>query len=92
MAWIKTIPLNEADGRLLELLQAQRSMYPAEYDSPAPLEVAGESIVESHTLMPDAMFHSFAAFGAMMAPDLPLSRRHHELIATLVSATNSCFY
>jgi hypothetical protein len=92
MAWIKTIPLNEADGRLLELLQAQRGMYPPEYGSPPPLEVAGESIVESHTLMPDALFHSFAAFGAMMAPDLPLSRRHHEMIATLVSVTNRCFY
>jgi alkylhydroperoxidase family enzyme len=92
MAWIKTIPLNEANGKLLELLQAQRGMYPPEYDSPAPMEVAGESIVESHTLIPAALYHAFATFGALLAPDLPLSRRHHEMIATLVSATNRCFY
>jgi hypothetical protein len=38
------------------------------------------------------MFHSFAAFGAMMAPDLPLRREQHEMIATMVSVTNRCFY
>jgi alkylhydroperoxidase family enzyme len=94
MAWIKTIPLAQVEGRLAELLQKQRSLYPIEYAtpvSPSP-DPGGGSIVQSHTLMPDAMFHAFAAFGAMMAPDLPLSRRQHEMIATVVSATNSCHY
>jgi len=27
-----------------------------------------------------------------MSPDLPLSRRQHEMIATMVSVTNDCFY
>jgi len=27
-----------------------------------------------------------------MSPDLPLSRRQHEMIALTVSALNSCFY
>jgi uncharacterized peroxidase-related enzyme len=27
-----------------------------------------------------------------MAPDLPLNRRQHEMIATVVSATNRCYY
>jgi hypothetical protein len=49
-------------------------------------------IVLSHSLIPDAMLHSFSAFGAMMAPDLPLQRRQHEMIATVVSVTNRCFY
>jgi hypothetical protein len=25
-----------------------------------------------------------------MSPDLPLERRHHEMIATMVSVTNGC--
>jgi alkylhydroperoxidase family enzyme len=94
MAWITTIPLAQVEGRLAELLQKQRSLYPIEYAtpvSPSP-DPGGGSIVQSHTLIPDAMFHAFAAFGAMMAPDLPLSRRQHEMIATVVSATNSCHY
>jgi hypothetical protein len=27
MAWIKTIPLDEAEGKLLELLMKQQAMY-----------------------------------------------------------------
>jgi len=27
-----------------------------------------------------------------MSPDLPLERRHHEMIATMVSVTNRCRY
>jgi hypothetical protein len=33
-----------------------------------------------------------SAFGAMIASDLPLTRRQHEMIATVVSAINGCFY
>jgi hypothetical protein len=50
------------------------------------------SVVESHSLIPDAMFHTFSTFGALMSPDLPLRRDQHEMIATLVSVTNHCFY
>ncbi len=93
MAWIKTIPLAEADGKLLELLTKQRAMYPAEYAMPAPkASKSGESIVESHTLIPDAMFHAFSTFGALLSPDLPLERRQHEMIATMVSVVNRCHY
>ena len=93
MAWIKTIPLSEATGELLELLMKQRELYPAEYnESTAGVTGTDESIVESHTLIPSALYHAFSAFGAMMSPDLPLERRQHEMIATMVSLTNDCFY
>ena len=93
MAWIKTIPLDEAEGKLLELLTKQQGMYPAEYErSTANVTGTEESIVQSHTLIPDAMYHAFSTFGALMSPDLPLSRRQHEMIATMVSVTNDCFY
>lgn len=92
MAWIKTIPFDEASGELLEALQKQRGLYPKEYDSPAPPILKDESIISSHTLIPDALYHAFATFGALMAPDLPLKRRQQEMIATVVSVTNDCFY
>jgi hypothetical protein len=41
---------------------------------------------------PDAQYHAFSTFGVLMSPDLPLERRHHEMIATMVSVTNSCRY
>lgn len=93
MAWIKTIPLAEAEGKLLDFLQKQRSLYPPEYATPAPKASAtDESIVESHTLIPEALFHAFSAFGVLMSPDLPLNRRQHEMIATMVSLVNRCPY
>lgn len=93
MAWIKTIPFDEADENLRKILTETRSAYPQEYASPAPKASAiNESIVDSHTLIPEALRHIFTAFSAMMSPDLPLERRQHEMIATLVSETNDCFY
>lgn len=93
MTWIKTIPLSGASEQLLKVLETQRALYPKEYATPvfrADDGVAG--IVGAHTLLPDALFHAFAIFGALMSPDLPLERRQHEMIATIVSVTNRCFY
>ena len=95
MTWIKTIPLAQADEKLRSLLAKQRSLYPSEYAEPALPQHAGDGlpgIVASHTLIPEALYHAFATFGALMAPELPLSRRQHEMIATVVSATNRCRY
>ena len=93
MAWIKTIPFDKADETLKRILEETRRSYPKEYGSPNPPTIAmDESIVDSHTLIPEALYHSFSAFSAMMSPDLPLSRRQHEMIATMVSLTNDCFY
>ncbi len=90
MTWIRTIPMEEADEKLRKMIEAQRAMYPKEYSS--PVSPGGDSIVVSHSLMPDALFHIFGAFGEMMSPDLPLSRDQHEMIATMVSVQNRCFY
>jgi hypothetical protein len=93
MAWIKTVRLHEAEGELLELIMKQRELYPIEYaTSTAEQTGTDESIVETHTLIPDALYHAFSTFGALMSPDLPLDRRQHEMIATMVSVTNSCHY
>lgn len=90
MAWIKTIPFEEADKNLREALRGQRAYYPPEYS--APTSENEESIITTHTLIPDALFHAFSTFGALMSPDLPLSRKDHEMIATVVSIKNDCHY
>ena len=93
MTWIRTIPFADADDELRRLLEQQRALYPQEYATPAfPGLEPGGSIVESHSLIPQALFHAFATFGALMAPELPLSRMQHEMIATRVSALNRCHY
>jgi hypothetical protein len=94
MTWIKTVPFTGADPRVTEAREKQKTLYPKEYATPVEAVFKGESqsIVASHSLIPDAMYHAFAAFGVMMAPDLPLARRQHEMIATMVSVTNRCFY
>jgi len=93
MTWIQTIPMSEADEKLRHAIEAQRALYPREYaESVHPDASGGSSIVGSHTLIPDALYHSFATFGALMSPELPLSRRQHEMITTVVSVTNRCVY
>ena len=93
MTWIKTIRMDE-DERVKTAIEAERQLYPEEYRTPAPSvdRGEGESITASHSLIPDALYHSFSAFGAMLSPDLPLKRRQHEMIATVVSVTNRCHY
>jgi hypothetical protein len=93
MTWIKTIPLTEADDKLRRAIEGQKGMYPKEYFEPVhPDETGGSTIVGSHTLIPEVLYHSFAAFGSMMSPELPLTRRQQEMIATMVSVTNRCVY
>jgi hypothetical protein len=93
MTWIKTIPM-EDDPRVKAAIEAERKLYPQEYATPVPAVDRGfvNSIVGSHTLLPEVLYHAFSAFGAMLAPELPLRRRQHEMIATMVSVTNRCFY
>ena len=93
MAWIRTVPPDEADERLRQAMAGQHALYPKEYAEPVKgLDEGMPGIVASHTLIPEALYHAFATFGALMAPDLPLERRQHEMIATMVSLTNRCHY
>jgi hypothetical protein len=97
MTWIKTVSPRESP-EVAEALMAQAQLYPHDYSPQGqaqmrvPGAVANDSIVLSHSLMPDVMRHAFSTFGALMNPDLPLSRRQHEMIAATVSALNRCFY
>jgi hypothetical protein len=91
MTWIKTIPFTQASEDLLKALEAQHKLYPKEYAG-TPGDDGSKSIVSTHTLIPDALHHAFATFGALMSPDLPLTRAQHEMITTRVSAVNRCHY
>jgi hypothetical protein len=99
MTWIRTVPLAEAGENLRQALAAQQTLYPIEYADPVhkaeTAEATGEQmagIVGSHSLIPDALYHAFATYGSLLSPELPLKRRQHEMIATMVSLTNRCRY
>jgi alkylhydroperoxidase family enzyme len=93
MTWIKTIS-PDADEKVRRAMDAQRALYPGEYAKPihpTPDQQSSE-IVASHSLIPEALHHAFATFGALMSPELPLTRRQHEMITTAVSVANRCHY
>ena len=94
MTWIRTVPFSDADESLLRAREMQQKLYPIEYATPVHPVAEGEAsgIVASHSLIPEALYHAFATFGVLMSPDLPLSRRQHEMITTVVSQTNRCGY
>ncbi len=96
MTWIhKRAPSEPEVGQAMR--EAMKN-YPPEY-APArrherklPEAIMNDSIVGAHSLMPNALRHVFAGYGAMLEPELPLTRRDHEMIALVVSALNDCYY
>jgi len=93
MTWIRTVPLTEADEKLRRAVEVQQALYPKEYATPVhPTPDGTSGIVASHSLIPEALHHAFSTFGVLMAPELPLTRRQHEMITTVVSVTNRCRY
>ena len=96
MPWIKTVPYEDAGPDLRQVYDAVRALYPAEYAAPVPALVrpdgGADSIVGVHSLIPDAMRHMMSGLAVLLRPDLPLTRRQQEMIATAVSARNRCVY
>lgn len=96
MTWIPIIPPQNAEGELREAYGAVYALYPPEYGIEAAAvrraDGSADSIVAAHSLIPSALRHSMSAYGALLSPALPLSRSQHEMIATVVSALNGCFY
>jgi len=93
MTWIKTVDVNESE-EVRKAVESQRELYPSEYATPVHPTADGQTagIVASHSLIPNALYHAFATFGSLLSPDLPLNRRQHEMITTVVSVTNRCHY
>ena len=84
--WIRQPPMDPG-------LRAKIVM-PPEYGQirEVPESVQRDSIVASLGHLPEAMVGFFGGFASLLSPDLPLTRREHELIAVVVSAINECFY
>jgi len=81
MPWIKQISIQDATG----LLKAQ-------FD--AALKRAGRvwHIVHIMSLNPRAMRDSIAFYATIMMGESPLSRVQREMLATVVSFENHCYY
>jgi hypothetical protein len=93
MTWIRTLDPNTDRGAVNAAHVKQRALYPREYEVPtAPANSGADGIVASHSLLPETLYHAFATYGTLLSPDLPLDRRQHEMIATVVSVTNRCRY
>ena len=93
MTWIHTTDPMSAPGPVHDAFLGYMKLYPKEYAQPSQPGIPPEGrIGASHSLIPQVLYHAFATFGAAMNPALPLERRHHEMIATVVSVTNRCRY
>ncbi len=96
VTWIRIVPPAEADPQLRECYEKLYALYPPEYGTEVPTLVrpdgTSDSITAAHSLIPEAMHHALSTFGVLLSPQLPLTRRQQEMITTLVSALNRCFY
>ena len=96
MTWIKTVSPTEASPELKHCFEQVYALFPPEYAGEVPAfrraDGSADSITEAHSLIPGALLHGMATFGVLLSPQLPLARRQHEMIATVVSALNRCFY
>jgi hypothetical protein len=74
-----------------------RGLYPIEYGGPPVASLirpdgGSDSIVTAHSIIPEAMRHMMSGLAVLLQPNLPLTRRQQEMIASVVSVENSCFY
>ena len=90
MAWIKTIGPRDEDAspELVAAYQAAGANRPAEYAGAG----GPSNIIRSHSLDATLLRTAFESGMHLINGPSPLSRRDREMIATVVSAANRCFY
>ena len=91
-AWIRMVGLREAEGPLRELYAAMKAgggARPAVYEPPTG-DVA--NIVRCHGLDPEGLRLAFAVSGAVSWSPLSLEWAEREMLNTVTSAANNCFY
>ena len=82
MAWIRTVPDEEAEGRLAQIYKSARQRAGRVY-----------GIVRLMSLQPDLLQSSMAFYmGTTSSPNSPIPRWFRELVAVWVSRQNDCFY
>jgi hypothetical protein len=96
MTWIETTGPDKATGKLADYYGQLNGQFPSEYSQPVPAlaraDGSVDSIVAAHSLIPEALHHALSTLVVLQSPELPLSRRQQEMIATVVSALNHCYY
>ncbi len=81
MPYIETIDYDEASGRLRQ-----------EYDSAVRRAGSVANVISIQSLNSGVLRANMRLYMAVMHQDSSLSRAERELIATVVSAENDCFY
>jgi uncharacterized peroxidase-related enzyme len=81
MAWVPTVPEEQASGALIEVYRRAR-------------ERAGKvpNIARVQSLRPDTTASGFDLYCQIMDAPTGLSKRERVLIATVVSKVNGCLY
>jgi alkylhydroperoxidase family enzyme len=88
MAWLMTVPRAQAIGALAEAYAVMDARpMPSVYRTPHG-DVAG--IIRAHSLDPELLRRTFSVSGALAVTRLPWADR--ELLASVTSRTNQCFY
>jgi alkylhydroperoxidase family enzyme len=88
MAWLATVSRFEADAPLAAAYAAMdnRPMPPVY----RPPHDDAPGIIRAHSLDPELLRRTFAVSGALAQSPLPWADR--ELLASVTSRTNQCFY
>jgi hypothetical protein len=88
VAWLETIPRDKANGALAEAYAAMAARPMPEVYRPPHGDAAG--IIRAHSLDPELMRLSFGVSGALHRVTLTWADR--ELLSSVTSRTNECFY
>ena len=88
MAWLGTVPRQEADGTLAEVYAAMAARSVPEVYLPPHDDAPG--IIRAHSLDAELLRRTFAVTGALHRSALNWADR--ELVSSVTSRTNECFY
>jgi hypothetical protein len=88
VAWLKVVSRAQATGALAEAYTAMdyRPMPPVY----RPTHGDAPGIIRAHSLDPELLRRTFSVSGALATTTLPWADR--ELLASVTSRTNQCFY
>ena len=82
-AWIKTVPPAAADAELKHCYEAVYALYPEEYCAEVAAvrrpDGSADSIVEAHSLLPQALRHALSAYGVAARQAVPALINAHPL-------------
>jgi alkylhydroperoxidase family enzyme len=88
MAWLTIVPRSQAAGALAEAYEAMDNRPMPPVYRPQHDDAAG--IIRAHSLDPELLRRTFNVSGALATTSLPWADR--ELLASVTSRTNQCFY